>query len=385
MNQLALRTENITTTIRQLDNDFAGRREDPTHNPSMLMHIHRRNRPFVWNRDMQSLFLKSILKDYPIPQIYCSSTIVNGENRREIMDGGNRITTFRKILRNEVRKLTEEERVIVQSKSINLVVMSNLTAKEQREFFRVINKHVPVTDGQLYAMSEDDSPLVREAYAFLGTPPYNNDHPLRQNIITYLFDTQKTDNERKRNLATAVALVSGCLYGPDYITSKFSRQEQTRPSVVPGSMPLPSPVECQDELDRDIVVTKMGLVLEVFRLADEECMCTVKQRNAQWALGYIGAILYDICASPTAIRSVQEKWVKYVVKLRRGEPNAEEARKLKGAQNLNRERLRKISKSVEIYVNENRLVKEDELKTLVGMHPQEEDTDDDDTVSDDDM
>ena len=57
-----LSTENIQTTISQLNRDFSGRRESPDYDEHKLVHIHRRNRPFVWNKDMQVKLLDSILK-----------------------------------------------------------------------------------------------------------------------------------------------------------------------------------------------------------------------------------------------------------------------------------------------------------------------------------
>jgi HK97 family phage prohead protease len=110
-----IRIENIQTTIASLNNDFSGRNGSHDYDEKKPIHIHRRNRAFVWNAQMQESCLDSILKGYYIPPIICSSQIkqvgANGYiERREVMEGGNRITTFRRILNGNVRELTEEER-----------------------------------------------------------------------------------------------------------------------------------------------------------------------------------------------------------------------------------------------------------------------------------
>jgi hypothetical protein len=196
MSATRLSTENIQTTISQINNDFSGREGDLDYTSDSLVHIHRRNRPYVWNKDMQENLIDSIIHGYYIPPIICCSRIVDGRERREVMEGGNRMTTFRRILRGDVRELTTEERQRIESHPITIVVMRNLTAKAQRIMFRRLNKNVKVSDGQLYAMSVDDSPLVREAIAFLD----NDDYPLRNMISEHFFDTRNSDTNGKKNL-----------------------------------------------------------------------------------------------------------------------------------------------------------------------------------------
>jgi uncharacterized protein with ParB-like and HNH nuclease domain len=66
---------------------------------SKLIEIHRRNRPYVWSHKMQLDFLDSILKGYYIPPIICCAK----NSKLYVMEGGNRITTIRRIMNNEVR------------------------------------------------------------------------------------------------------------------------------------------------------------------------------------------------------------------------------------------------------------------------------------------
>ena len=353
-----IRTENIQTTLCALNGDFSGRRDSPGYDEFKPIHIHRRNRAYVWTREMQVAFLDSILKGYYIPPIICSSHITNGAERREVMEGGNRITTIRRLLNEEVRPLTPEERRIVEAHPITLVVMRNLTSKQTREMFRRLNRNVKVSDGQLYSMSEEDSPLVREALALLNA----DDYPLRTRITDYFFDTRNNDNDGKGNLENAIALVSGALHGPEYITKSFSRQEDK--------------VERQDAINRDRVVTILGHAFDVFRQANTLVDLSDRRRmKSQWTVGkYLGPILYDILTNLSSIPQIQAKWASYLGKVRNNEENAEEAILVSGAQNLSVDKLKRISVKVEVYLSQNRIMSKEELGEI--HHPVPIDTDD---------
>ena len=350
-----LSTENIQTTISQLNRDFSGRVGSPDYDESKRNHIHRRNRPYVWNHDMQVKLLDSILKGYYIPPIICSSRIVGSAERREVMEGGNRITTFRKILREEVRPLTPSERQRVEAHPITLVVMCGLTSHDQRVMFRRLNKNVSVSDGQLYSMSEEDSPLVQEALAFL-----NDDHyPLREKITKHFFDTRTVDNDGKSNLANAVALVSGAIHGPEFITKSYNIQEPK--------------VESQEPINRNMVVQILGSLLETFDMADEEHPLQDKRkRRGQWSVGkWIGAILYDCLTHQGETRSIQQKWAKYIGSVRREEEGADQATELGGAKNLTASRYKKICTKVDIYLRDHRIATDQELRDVI--HANEDD------------
>jgi len=351
-----IRTENIQTTISAINGDFSGRKGSHDYDDNKPIHIHRRNRAFVWNAQMQESCLDSILKGYYIPPIICGSQIKptgsgGYTERREVMEGGNRITTFRRILNGNVRELTDAERRIVESHPITLVVMRNLTSKQTREMFRRLNRNVRVSDGQMYSMSEEDSPLVREALALLN----DADYPLRTQITEYFFDTQNRDSDSKPNLENAVALVSGAIYGEEFITRSFSRQEEH--------------VESQEPINRAAVVSILGYVFDVFRQANLIVNLTDgRKKKAQWPVGrYLGAILYDILMNRGYIPQVQQKWAIYLGKVRNDEPNANEAVAVPGAQNMNVDRLNRISKKVDVYIKTGRILTKEELDVII--HP----------------
>ena len=328
---------------------------------------------------MQKALLDSILMGYYIPPIICSSIIVGHAERREVMEGGNRITTFRKILNGEVkpfvngsngdvRPLTDQERQRVESHSITLVVMRNLQPKDQRIMFRRLNKNVKVTDGQLYSMSEEDSPLVKEAIAFLKEPSY----PLRDKITAHFFapPLKEDDDLRKdlgkSNLENAIAILSGAIYGVKHISKLYNIQEEK--------------IESQEPIRRETIVHVIGFILEIFDMAEQQQPLQDKRKlRGQWGVGkWVGAILYDYHTNQGETRRIQDKWANYITAVRREEDGAEQASKLGGAQNLIATRYKKICTKVDIYLKERRVATDEELTTVVHIDDDEEEEEDDD-------
>jgi hypothetical protein len=228
--------------------------------------------------------------------------------------------------------------------------------------FRRFNKNVPVSDGQLYAMSEEDSVLVQEAVAFLDDPHY----PLRTKITDLMFDTIKQDGDQRQNLSTAVAIVSGCLHGVRYISRVFDVQEDK----------LNAPV------DRQRIVDMMNILFDMFSRADVVCpLVDGRRRRGRFNLGkFIGPMLYDIIENIGNLGPIREKWVSYLTCLHDNAPRADEANvpASGGANNINPSFLKRISAKVAIYVNEGgRIATKEELQNI--RHP----ADVQDDVSDD--
>jgi hypothetical protein len=362
-----VKTCNQQCTIDYINDEFAGRTNMSDYDESKLIHIHRRNRPYVWSHKMQVDFLDSILKGYYIPPIICGAK----NNKLFVMEGGNRITTIRRIMNNQVRALTDAERVRITNFNITLVSMKNLTPKQEREMFRRLNKSIKVSDGQLYAMSEEDSPLIKAVLEMLNSTNYT----LRARITEMFYDTVDNDNDGRANLANAVAIISGILYGPKYITKSYARQEER--------------VDAQDPVNKERIVNILSIILSIFEQANvEEPLTDKKKKKVQFTVGYmVGSILYDILTNDD-VGHVFDKWVRYIVMVRRGVDNANEALEIKGAQNIDPNKLKKKCFRVSVFVNEGRIATEDELKQVkhiqIEEEDEEEDEEDDENNGDDD-
>jgi hypothetical protein len=214
--------------------------------------------------------------------------------------------------------------------------------------FRRINKNKAVTNGQLYEMSSDDSPLVREAIALLKDPTY----PLREVITRNFLDTTTMDDDVGRNqLSNAVAIVAGAMWGPEFIRKDFDSLDSK----------LDVPV------NRDTVVTRLSIIFNIFDQASAiEDQPDGRRRKGQWASGrYIGVMLYDLHTCNGNIGQMQEKWVRYIVSVRRNAVDAEDALVVPGASgSLNPTKLSRMSFKVGVYNTENRIATRDEIKQV---------------------
>ena len=341
--------ENIQTTFSGLNEMFAGRTGDTNYDAGKLVHIHRRNRAFVWSLKMQTDLFDSAIKKYYIPPIICCSIIVQNKERRYVMEGGNRITTIRRILNGLVCVLSLEEKQKFGSHPITLVVMRDIDSKGQREMFRRLNKNTKVTDGQLYAMSEEDSPLVQASVALLDEEL----HPLRSIITRHFGDTVKKDNDGKKHLENAVALVSGAINGVKHISKSYNVQEQCVED-------LTTPIQIQ------LIVEFLQLAFGVFDIADTiEPLTDMRKKRGQFSVGkWIGAIMYDLHTHRDEVDKIQMKWAKYISQVRQNVLSAEDASKLSGAQNLTATRYKRICAKVEIFLTENRLATDAEMEDI---------------------
>lgn len=356
--KMALTHTHIPETIFNLSSNFAGRVGDPEYDENKKNQIHRRNRAFVWSPSMVACLLDSILKGYPIGSITFIQQVVNGQIKRFAIDGGHRLTTFKRILNNEVRTLTETERATVMSYSIPILVIENATTSQQIDMFRRLNKSVSVTPGQLFEMSETDSTLVQEALAFLNA----DDYPLRAKITEHFTDTRnEADSKGRTVLANTVVLISCALYGVYHANKSFEYHEDV----------LNTPI------DNSKLQNMLGLLFAVYERANQIFPITDKRKlKAQRPMGrFNGAILYDLHTQPQNILDVIEKWGRFIAMYREGNPFAIDALDIAGAQNLTPHRLKKISSNVASLLNHMRLLTKEELKVIYH--------DDNETVYDD--
>jgi hypothetical protein len=365
MNTMRFKTE--THLVGHFVGNFSGRKGEVGYDiVNKTFRLHRRNRAYVWGRDRQLAFLDTMLLGLPCPPIYCNEYFdENGVRRRDIMEGGNRSTTMSRIMRGLVRDLTPAEIMLVQTYEIQVVLMTNLNSAEQRIMFRRLNNSVKVSDGHLYAMSEEDSPLVQHAVALLNDLAY----PLRARITGAFFDTVDADNAGRCNLANAMAIVSGAANGVQFITKSFARNEHK--------------VEDQAPINTERIIYILDYAIQVFERADEEFpLDNRRRRKEQWSIGWaLGAIMYDLTMNPNPEQSVA-KWVRWIVAVRRGDDTAKEAIDIKGAQNINPDKLKRKSYKVQKFLDTGELATEDELKSIKHGSHEEDDMDEDDVYSD---
>ncbi len=351
-----------TLSLYELNSRFAGRREMDGYDPTKRIHIHQRNRHLAWKPKDIKLFKESLLLGYSMGEITISKN--THARRDDVLDGGNRITAVRIILMDE--SLSAQERRVIENYTVNICYMVDPTPAQIVEQFRRLNRNIKVSDGQLYFMYIEESPLVQEAVALLE----DEDHPLRSTVDEVFSEGLREDNDKRMNLANAIAMVSGAVHGVDSITTAFIRQEIN--------------VSETDELDRDSISETLEHVFKVFLRANR--MYDVPHASKKKALFNVGKwvapILYDVLTRGNkSIKEIQKKWVDMMVLFRQGAENSADAITIAGANNIKPDKLARISAKVQQYLDDRTILTETELKKIFHGHCDGEETD---TTADDD-
>ena len=346
-------------TLYELNSRFAGRREMDGYDPSKRIHIHQRNRHLAWKPKDIKLIKESILLGYSMGEITISKNTV--ARRDDVLDGGNRITAVRIILMDGT--LTPEDRRVIENYTVSICFMVDPTPTQIVEQFRRLNRSIKVSDGQLYYMYIEDSPLVQEAVALLE----DEDHPLRSTVDEVFSEGLREDNDKRMNLANAIAMVSGAINGVDSITTAFIRQEVK--------------VSETEELDRDSIAETLEHVFKVFLRANRTYdVPHASKKKALFNVGkWVAPIMYDVLTrGNTPIKEIQKKWVDMMVLFRQGAENSSDAITIAGANNIKPDKLARISAKVQQYLDDRTILTETQLKTIYHEQPGEEtDTTDD--------
>lgn len=348
-------TSTETLSLYTLDRNFSGRLPPfpGDYTPNALYLLHPRQRAEVWKREHQEKLLDSILRGRYVPPIIVHEVIENNAPRRYILDGGNRISAVRRILMGTIRALTADERRAVESYTIAVVVLRNLDPAEIREQFRLLNRVVKVTDGHLYYMSREDSPLIDYACRLM-----EGEHPLRERIATLFGEAVLQDTASRGNLANLVALFAGAQYGlgPRTATGKYPQCHITR------SFDINSDILNAD-VNEDLIVTRMRICCSVFERADVlHPMGDARVRKGEFNVGkYLAVILYDLVTGRDPM-AVVDKWGQAVANARAGDATMLNATTMKGAQNLNYRKMSQISFQVDFALENHRMPTEAEIR-----------------------
>jgi hypothetical protein len=323
--------DNIQISLRTLNESFSGRNEanfPGGYYPERMYCLHPRQRAEVWRDEHRMKLRESILLGRYIPPIIVHEVIENNRIRRDILDGGNRVSAVRRILSSD---LTPEQRYRVESYVINIVVLRGLDAFGIREQFRLLNKSVRVTDGHLYFMSREDSPLVEYSCRLMEM----EDHPLRSRVTELFSDSVFQDTNSRGGLANIVALVAGAQHGVGHITRSFD---------INGDI-------LNEPLNTHSIETTLRIAFSAIARANELTpIQDGRVRKGEFNVGkYLGVILYDLATGREPVSTI-DKWGTIIARVRDGNADALNAVTMKGAQNLNARKMSQISFQVDFFL-----------------------------------
>jgi hypothetical protein len=350
-------TSTETLSLYDLDRQFSGRNEHGFpggYDPTALYVLHPRQRAEVWKHDHQLKLWESFDRARYVPPIIVHEVIENNTRRRYILDGGNRISAVRRILRGTVRELTADELMRVRSYTIMVVVLRGLDAAEIREQFRLLNRVVRVTDGHLYYMSREDSPLIDYACRLMEEA----EHPLRAQITALFGTAVLQDTDSRGNLSNLMALFAGAQHGlgPRTAAGKYPQCHITRSFDVNCDI-------LGARLDTALIETRMRICFAAFERANElSRLEDARVRKGEFNVGrYLGVMLHDLAIGVDPMVLVT-KWGRAIADVRDGNDTMANAITMNGAQNLNYRKMSQISFQVDFALENRRMPNEAELR-----------------------
>ncbi len=257
-----MKTRLTQIALDDLIDGFTGRDGMEGYNPDKQIKLYELNRDFVWNEDMQTGLIVSVLTGYPIPPI----TTCNGY----IVDGGNRTTTlwrFKNGLFSVALDGVEQTYETVSGNrelsklwdkcQVPIVEITEATSDNISDIYQNLNNGVKLTIGQLLE-NRKHIPVVDAALSIIGRSQNNSQYPHREltnRVWNKVFGKSKTRTE----VAFAFQLLVGTMYGPHFFHTSFSRHVEdilTKRATAVDFSRLGTLLAILDEVDPDNVVPR---------------------------------------------------------------------------------------------------------------------------------
>lgn len=276
-----IKTQHSDISLAQLADEFKDKR--------ILVPSHQRE--YCWDEALQSNFVLSILRGYPIPSMLMSKE--RGQANPSIEDGRQRITTAMRFRDNlfavegkRYRDLTEIQRERFDDYKVLTITFSGATLEERIEIFDWFNSGKKLTSGE-HCHNQASTPLVslaKELFMTLGTGVHDRAVRIWGVRGEAPGSEEATKDKGRRWLINAVALCMGLLYGPENVNKNYKH-------IKKGYMT--SPISPQR---REGVLSDLNRILEIYEAVElQQPMGRKKLLNPQWDLGtFTGYIIYSL-------------------------------------------------------------------------------------------
>jgi hypothetical protein len=293
-----MRTEYSTTDPESFLAGFAGRAGEPGYDQTRDNDIAECNRDFVWSEEMQRGLIESILSGFPIPTF----TLCN----KKVIDAGQRSTTLWRF-RNDAltiefdgfsgkfSQMVAERPDLVRMWDrckISLMTVSDATQDEMSKLYEILNKHVPLTHGQLLK-NRSHFPLVAMALAMLGRG--STVFPLLsilQNVWKSKVKSSKPLNEVTFTFQVLVASLFGTSY---YHTNFFNHL-----------------LLITSKTTHDIAnnMGNLRTILNTISNVDPQNL-VARDKKADCFKRFIGAMIYDFHSKNFTSQQYEAKWSRF--------------------------------------------------------------------------
>jgi hypothetical protein len=293
--------KHTTMTVIEMVEDFTEKR--------LIIPPHQRE--YRWDLSRQRKFIRSVLKEYPIPMILMSKDSVG----IYIEDGRQRIETLTRFTKNEFgidwsmhgvpilyTDLTDKERDRFNDTPISICEFRGASPEERIEIFDYWQNGAPLSVGERYH-AQYASPLVSFVKELLMTPGEGY-HDRAAKIWGPRGDPVDTgadfvSKDKRRNwLLNATALVMGLLCGPANATKTYEPDRGFITTEIPNAK-------------KEAVKRDLERILEIYEDANERVPLEGKKStawfNRYWEIGnFTNYILFSLSVSAREEHNIQQ-------------------------------------------------------------------------------
>lgn len=243
--------------------------------------IPEHQRPYVWSDKQAGAFITTVVDNLPTQSIFIYEEIVDGKLKRWLEDGQQRFLTLKKFITGEkdwytrevTRKyaeLSQDDKMKIQNYRFTVNKLERMTYAERIRVFQNLQDGKPLTNGQRFNAMRELSPLVRLAHCILSNPD-----------CIAVLGPQNLEKDKSKNILTnAVALTAGLALPDDaHLTNSYT---------------ILGP-ELMKPINEELAMSRLNVLLHVFRDANHDNKFNVKQRRKWWTVSsYTGFVLYAI-------------------------------------------------------------------------------------------
>jgi hypothetical protein len=310
----------------------------PNHVEVSNFYVPETQREWSWKSAKQSLFIDSIMLNYPIPSIICN---IDEQGRHAIYDGRHRVETLWRFFNDEVRwggrkfrELTDFEKYQFLERKLTIVTTYHATDTELADIFERLNSGARLTDSDLF-WNRRATPLMSITLQKF----------LKSGELGTLWGGIDLGN--RKHLSNYVGIVAGLVTAdPNNFTTSYIR--------LGGNALL------LENIDTDIaerrITEGMHALVDLYTRANSTYPVTTKNKLKPYSkLGNINAFFLTewITAAVSDREQVIAKWSDIIGKLR--DPDTRNDMRLalstKGAQNLTTVKINIVLRQIDNYLN----------------------------------
>lgn len=280
-------------TIEVITDNFTGREDMEGYDANKSMKLYELNRDFIWDDDMQTNLILSILEGFSIPAV----TLCNGK----IIDGGNRITTLWLFKNNKFEvemngqaynyaRLCENRDLIRKWDrcQIPIVEITNANSDQISQIYENLNKGVRLSTGQLLE-NRKFKPIVDAALSIIGRSSNNAQFPYRE-LVNRVWNSRIRKTKTRTEISFAFQLLVGSMHGYQFFTNSFEKL-----------------VRWVINEDQRADFSNLHFILTMIDEVDPDNLIP-RHRKSECFRKLVGAIVYDMSAMTKD--EVKTKWQK---------------------------------------------------------------------------